>query len=63
LEKNVMSPIPTARATSTSGVASSVKVESPSTSDGSMPASSRAALIARHASVHSSSGSSFAYAL
>ena len=49
-EKNVMSPSPTARATSTSRLGSSVYDASPSTSDGAMPASSSARAIAWQAS-------------
>jgi hypothetical protein len=51
--KNVMSPIPRLRATSTSMPSSRVNDESPSTSDGWMPASSSAALMARQASATS----------
>ena len=56
-EKNVMSPRPTARATSTSRFGSIVNDASPSTSDGAMPASSSASEIAWHASDSSVSGS------
>ncbi len=57
------SPAPIALATSTSSVSSMVYEAKPSTSDGAIPASSRAAMIARQASVFSDSGSRFAKAV
>src|SRR5262245_29243157 len=62
-EKNVMSPRPTLRATSTSRPSSIETIASPSTSAGAIPASSRAAEIAWHASDSSESGSPFAKAV
>ena len=52
-EKNVSSPMPVRRAISISGLVSVVKVTMPSTSDGSMPASSRARIVASQASCSS----------
>ncbi len=57
LLKKVTSPAPIALATSTSSVSSIVYEAKPSTSEGAMPASSRAARIARQARVFSDSGS------
>src|SRR5262249_57075618 len=56
-EKNVMSPRPTLRATSTSRPSSIENIASPSTSAGPIPPSSRAAEIAWHARDRSQSGS------
>src|SRR4051794_15672594 len=58
-----MSPMPRLRATSTSTNGSSVYDASPSTSDGWIPASSSAALIAWHAIASSESGSDLANAV
>src|SRR5438093_12914619 len=58
-----MSPMPRFRATSTSMNGSSVNDERPSTSEGWIPASSRAALIARHAISSSVAGSDLANAV
>src|SRR5438046_2133564 len=55
--------MPARRATSTSTNCSIVYELSPSTSDGSMPASSSAAVMARHAIVSSDSGSALANAV
>lgn len=63
LLKKVTSPAPIALATSTSSVSSIVYEAKPSTSAGAMPASSRAARIARQARVFSDSGSRFANAV
>jgi hypothetical protein len=52
-EKNVSSPMPSARATMISELVSIVNVVRPSTSSGVRPASSRAARIASHASCSS----------
>lgn len=57
------SPAPIALATSTSSVSSIVYEANASTSDAAMPASSRAATIARQAKVFSDSGSCFAKAV
>src|SRR5438552_7259974 len=58
-----MSPMPRLRATSTSMNGSSVNDERPSTSEGWIPASSSAALIARHAISSSVAGSDLANAV